>query len=101
MRVKEIPNSEAAKITTTAGRVHLIREYGRDSFPYVGVNEDGEKVHISISTTGIVVQTYQDNGWVRVNYYGVDGKPEGETFDGRWKSVQSTEPQPQEESDDN
>lgn len=34
---------------------------------------------------GLELRTHQDNGWVRVNYYGADGSYEGESFDGRWK----------------
>ena len=33
----------------------------------------------------IVVSTFQDNGWVRVNYYDEKGFPCGETFDGRYR----------------
>lgn len=64
----------------------LIREYGNSKSMFTGTNEDGERMTISIDTeNGIVTNTFQSNGWVRVNYYGSDGLPEGETFDGKWK----------------
>lgn len=84
-----IPDSEGHKFTTVEGRKELMKKYGEGSWPYSGVNEDGEEVLVSISTDGIVVRTNQTNGWVRVNYYDADGEPEGETFDGRWRSVVS------------
>lgn len=97
-----IPNSEGHKFTTVEGRKELMQKYGKGSWPYSGVNEDGEEVLVSISTDSIVVRTNQTNGWVRVNYYDAEGEPEGETFDGRWRtpsnvkeSKEETEPQPE------
>ena len=64
----------------------LIREYGDSNTLFSGTNEEGERMTVSIDTEhGIVTNTFQSNGWVRVNYYGTDGLPEGETFDGKWK----------------
>lgn len=64
----------------------LIREYGDSKSTFTGANEEGERMTISIDTeNGIVTNTFQSNGWVRVNYYGTDGLPGGETFDGKWK----------------
>lgn len=66
----------------------LIKKHGRSLSMFTGVNSEGERMTISIDTKrGIVTNTYQNNGWVRVNYYGTDGYPEGETFDGRWRGV--------------
>lgn len=97
-----IPDSEGHKFTTVEGRKELMKKYGEGSWPYSGVNEDGEEVLVSISTDGIVVRTNQTNGWVRVNYYDADGEPEGETFEGRWNtpknvtvSEKGTNPQPE------
>jgi hypothetical protein len=63
----------------------LIREYSGSKSMFSGTNTEGERMTISIAETGIVTNTFQSNGWVRVNYYGTDGLPEGETFDGKWK----------------
>lgn len=64
----------------------LIKEYGKSNTMFTGTNSEGERMTISISAKdGIITNTYQNNGWVRVNYYGVDGLPEGETFDGKWR----------------
>ena len=53
---------------------------------FTGTNADGEMVKLSIDKErGIVLNTYQENGFVRVNYYNKDGLAEGETFDGKWK----------------
>lgn len=64
----------------------LIKDYGKSKTMYTGTNSEGEMMTISISDSeGIMTNTYQHNGWVRVNYYGLDGVCAGETFDGRWK----------------
>lgn len=34
---------------------------------------------------GLEIRTHQDNGWIRINYYGADGSYEGESYDGKWK----------------
>ena len=59
--------------------------YGDSKGAFSGVNELGEPVMVSIAKAGIVLRTEQDNGWVRVTYYGADGSCEGEGFDGKWK----------------
>lgn len=48
-----------------------------------GINEDGERVSVSVWDGGMEVRTHQYNGWTRVNYYDGDGDSDGETFDGR------------------
>ena len=52
----------------------------------VGENENGETVVISSSESGgMMLLTYQNNGWTRTNYYDECGYLEGEMFNGRWK----------------
>lgn len=66
----------------------LIRKYGDSDTMFMGTNAEGEQMTISIDAKrGIITNTYQHNGWVRVNHYGLDGLPEGEGFDGRWKQA--------------
>ena len=62
---------------------HLTK-YGDSKTMYPGVNENGEKIHISIAHESIVVMTFQSNGWMRKNVYHRDGTRE-ELFEGRWK----------------
>lgn len=82
---KNIPNDLSKKFGTVEGRRELIEKYGDSPNMYVGENEDGEKVIVSISRKkGIVVRTYQSNHFVRVNYYDKEGFDAGETYDGRW-----------------
>lgn len=60
-----------------------------DSSIYSGTNVDGEKVAVMLQLNeGMEVYTYQSNGWTRVDYYDGDGFHEGQTFDGRWASLQ-------------
>lgn len=63
----------------------LMEEHGDSKFPYYGKNEDGEDIEIHICKTSIIHKTYQNNGWVRANYYDENGYPNGEMFEGRWK----------------
>lgn len=82
----QIPNELSAQFFTAAGRKHLVEMYSDADTMFTGKNEDGEMVCVSFDKEcGIVLQTYQENGWVRVNYYDKDGMPTGESFDGRWR----------------
>lgn len=59
----------------------LIAKYGDSENLLSGQNEEGEFVTYSIDReNGIVTNTYQNNGWVRTNYYDTDGLPTGETY---------------------
>ena len=66
----------------------LIKDFGDSDTMFIGTNSEGEQMTISIDAhNGIITNTYQNNGWVRVNYYDVNGLPNGESFDGRWRSA--------------
>ena len=80
-----ISNELSAKFNTLEGRKQIIAEYVDSDTMFVGENEDGECVYLSVSDTGMVLRTEQENGWVRVNYYDVEGDATGESFDGKWK----------------
>lgn len=68
-----------------ASVMDAIEKYGDLPDMLFAKNEDGEEQQISISTSsGIVLRTYQNNGWVRVDYFDIKGNLEDETFDGRW-----------------
>lgn len=66
------------------GMCKIMDEYGGSEFPFLGVNQDGEDISISVFKDKIVTVTYQSNGWVRKNIYYQDGVSE-ELFKGRWK----------------
>lgn len=57
-----------------------------EDFPYMlsASNSDGETQQISINCDNIIVNTLQNNGWVRANVYWRDGTRE-ELFDGKWR----------------
>ena len=67
------------------GSRKLMDELGDSKTPFVGRNDCGETTHTSISHESIVIETYQDNGWIRQNWLHYDGTRE-EIFDGRWNS---------------
>lgn len=80
-----IPNELSAKFNTQEGRKQILQDYADSDTMFVGENEDGERVYLSVAHSGMVLRTEQDNGWVRVNYYDDEGCASGESFDGRWK----------------
>lgn len=66
-------------------RREIIKEYQNANTTFSGNNENGEKVELHVSENGIILKTYQENGYVRVNYYNAEEFEEGESFEGRWK----------------
>ena len=42
-----------------------------------GKNTNDEDMDISFSEDGVVTKTYQNNGWLRVNYYDKNGMSKG------------------------
>lgn len=81
---KRISNEMGKNFPSIEGRKKIIEEYANSEFPFFGENEDGEKVELHVAESGIILKTYQNNGWLRANYYDADGYLEGETFEGRW-----------------
>lgn len=64
-----------------------IRELLKDteSGMYSSKNEDDERVIVMREVgCGLDVLTFQNNGWLRVNYFTEEGYNDGETFQGRW-----------------
>jgi hypothetical protein len=56
-----------------------------ESSMYGGKNNEGEDVVVLLEKgEELTIKTYQENGWMRSNYYGKNGYMEGETFEGRW-----------------
>lgn len=84
--MNEIPNELSYEFVTEQGRKRLIELYGENKGMFHGKNSDGETVFVSIdSNRGIVLKTYQENGWIRINCYDKEGCIEDECFDGKWK----------------
>lgn len=90
-----IPNELSFRFADAEVRRQIIQRYGDSANMFVGENANGEKIVLFVSRkNGIILNTYQDNGWLRVDYYGADGFFEGETFDGRWAETNETRPNP-------
>lgn len=75
----------AADFGNITSRRQLMQEFGDFPDTLWGVNENNEKVGLSICKDGLTVRVFQSNGWLRVNEYGADGQMEGETYEGRWR----------------
>ena len=61
-------------------RVKIMKEHGNSKEMFFGTNENGETFTVSIWPDKIVVSTYQNNNWTRINTYHADGTNE-ETFE--------------------
>lgn len=81
----KIPKELSCRFDTVEGRKEIIQQYADSDTMFTGENSDGETVYLSVSKTGMVLKTEQENGWVRVNYYDADGYSTGESFDGKWR----------------
>lgn len=62
--------------------IRITELYGDIEFPFLGENQNGEGIFVSVFKDRIVVKTEQSNGFIRVNTYWTDGTIE-ETFDGK------------------
>lgn len=82
-------NVLAANFGDLATRRQMIQEFGDYPDALWGVNENGEKVMLSIRKNGITERVFQSNRWVRVNEYDADGCEAGETvsIDGMAEAV--------------
>ena len=80
-----IPNELSARFGEIEVRRQLMREYGNSTADFIGKNEDGEMVMMAIYTDKIIVTTYQNNHWIRKDYYDSEGFYEAEMYDGKWE----------------
>ncbi len=88
----------AADFNSVESRRKLMQEFGDYPNALCGINENGERVMLSICKDKIAVRVFQRNGWVRVNEYNADGQLEGEIYDGRWaETPQNDEAEPTED----
>lgn len=83
--MRSIPNELSARFGEIEVRKQLMVEYGDSETAFTGTNADEEVVMVSIFTDKIIVRTYQNNGWIRLDYYDGDGYYESEMYDGKWK----------------
>lgn len=77
-------NELCKTIDNVETRRMIVELYKDVDTAFTGNNEHNETVELHISDEGMIIKTYQNNGWLRVNYYDKDGAAEGETFEGRW-----------------
>ena len=84
--MKQIPDSLALEFHKLEVRQQIIEKFSDNAEFYVGNNAFGDRIILNVSReTGITLQTYQANGWLRITYYDPNGFYAGETFDGRWR----------------
>ena len=77
-------NELAAHFDGIESRRKLIAEFGKSKTSYMGINNHGEQVMLSISEDGIIERVWQSNHWIRVEEYDKEGYHVGESYDGRW-----------------
>lgn len=51
----------------------LVQNEDKFPMPLTGVNEDSETTITEITDEFVCVMTFQENGWIRRNYYYTDG----------------------------
>ncbi|PAV40010.1 hypothetical protein CJ260_00800 [Megasphaera sp. ASD88] len=51
------------------GLLEIMEKFGDSKYIYTGHNENNEEVNIHVSHDSIIVDTYQENGWLRRNVY--------------------------------
>lgn len=83
--MRSIPNELSARFGEIEVRKQIMAEYGDSDTAFLGENADGETVEMSVYKDKIIVKTYQNNGWVRVDHYDSDGCYEAEMYEGKWK----------------
>lgn len=74
--VNEMKKSETAICfdpSDPAGMESLMDRYGDSKTIFVGKDEEGQSVDISIFPDKIVTSAFQANGWIRKNIYARDG----------------------------
>ena len=83
--MREIEQKDLSLFNTEKGRCELMAKYGDSKTAFIGHNVDGEMVIVSISHESIVVATYQENHWIREDWYDKEGRYECESYKGRWE----------------
>lgn len=66
-------NELVANFGDIEARRKLIAEFGNSDSAFMGENQDGEDIMISIAQTGIIEKVWQRNGKLRVDEYDKDG----------------------------
>lgn len=66
-------------------RDNIMQMYGDSNEPFYGKNENGESITIHVSPDIIVLETMQDNGWIRKNCYYRGEWAHEEVFCDKWK----------------
>ena len=61
----------------------LMDDHEKYDSTYIGKNDEGETIFITILEDSITLRTFQDNGWIRENIFWRDFTTE-EIFDGKW-----------------
>ena len=61
----------------------LMKRHKEFDWPLEFINEDDERVLVSISEENITTRTYQKNKWIRINTYWDDGIVEEQYVDGK------------------
>lgn len=78
-------NKLAGNFDDLENRRIIMKEYGSIESALTGVNENGETTTLHIAHDSLIVETYQNNGFIRKNYYDADGYADGESYEVKWK----------------
>lgn len=63
----------------------LCKAHEKYPVPLMGKTSGGEDIMIEILSDRIITEVFQENGWVRKNYYYPEEGTSEELFQGKWK----------------
>lgn len=66
----------------------LCKNHERYPVPLLGKTSIGEDIIIEVLSDRIITEVYQENGWVRKNFYYPEECTTEELFQGKWKQSQ-------------
>ena len=66
------------------GMIKLMENHKEHAELLIGTNDNGETITLYITHDNILLVTYQNNHWIRHNYYWMDGTTE-EIYDCKWE----------------
>lgn len=66
----------------------LCKKHEQYPVPLLGKTSIGEDIIIEVLSDRIITEVYQENGWVRKNFYYPEECTTEELFQGKWKQSQ-------------
>lgn len=69
----------------------LCKNHEQYPVPLLGKTSIGEDIIIEVLSDRIITEVYQENGWVRKNFYSPEECTTEELFQGKWKQSHASQ----------